>query len=135
MFRMLCIILSTVAFYSIIRALDHSPQPAIYTWVKWTSIKAKLWRNCCHYLVLVIKHHINNSGKTMKGNFYYSQSSLSWHFSVNLKMVIRVIWVVKKQIRRPLPLRILSVLLEAGLKFSQATVMEACPSVWDLLAL
>lgn len=61
---MLYIILPGAAFNSVIRALDHSPQGAVYTWVKWTSIKAKLRRNCYHYLVLVIKHHISNSRKT-----------------------------------------------------------------------
>lgn len=45
---MLYIILPGAAFNSVFRALDHSPQGAVYTWVKWTSnqdkIKKKLLR-------------------------------------------------------------------------------------------
>ena len=40
-------------------------------------------------------------------------------------MVIRIIWVVYKQMFRPLPLRILFVLLEVGLKFPQVTMLSA----------
>lgn len=99
-FKMLYIILPSAVFNIIIRVLDHSPQGAIYTWVKWTSIKAKLWRNCYHYLVRVIKHYTSNSRRTKRTNSYCSQTQslswvyLSWHFQLIFVMVIRVTWVV-----------------------------------------
>ena len=102
-------------------------------WVQRSSIKATLWRNY-HCFVLITKH-ISNSGRSKRKQncllllFPNFLGYLSWYFQLILYswfiMVIRIIWVVYKQMFRPLPLRSLFVLLEVGLKFPQVTMLSA----------
>lgn len=81
-------------------------------WVQQSSIKATLWRNY-HYFILVTKHCISNSGRSRRKQncllllFPNFLGYLSWYFQLILWfiMVIRIIWVVYKQMLRPPPLK------------------------------
>lgn len=113
------------SFDSSLRVLDHSCKLSMLGWSgpQWRQNNGEIVN---HYLVLVIVLTIQRrpgKGILTIPNHLFLRSTFFGIFQLILQWSLDLFGLIKKQIHRPLPLRILFVLLEGGLKLPQMTVI------------